>query len=221
MSTPGTLFPNTKVSGKSLPYGVAVSSIFLLGTGLLMLWRGMASRIVASNFLPHSYCYLKNAWLIWINVIADTTIGVAYLAISLTLAYLVYRGRRDLPFHWIVVAFGFFIVACGSTHFIEAITVWVPVYRLSAMAKALTATISLCTATLLPFSIKPALRIIRQAKESGKHQREREKAEMQFRRLLDAAPDAMAVTNQRGEIVLVNAETERQFGYKREELLGQ
>jgi PAS domain S-box-containing protein len=42
-----------------------------------------------------------------------------------------------------------------------------------------------------------------------------------YRGLLEAAPDAMVVVDQSGEIVLLNVQAEKQFGYRRDELIGQ
>jgi PAS domain S-box-containing protein len=66
--------------------------------------------------------------------------------------------------------------------------------------------------------VSSAIRDISVRKEAEKHLAE---SEARSRGLLEAAPDAMVVVNQRGEVVLLNLQLEKEFGYHRDELLGQ
>jgi signal transduction histidine kinase/CheY-like chemotaxis protein len=100
------------------------------------------------SFMPHGMCFLWDPAVLWLNVISDLLIAAAYYAIPALLFYF-YRRRRDIPFNWIFVAFGLFILACGTTHLLAAITVWHPVYRLEGVVKAFTAIASIVTSLML------------------------------------------------------------------------
>jgi PAS domain S-box-containing protein len=134
-----------------------------------------------ASFLPHAVCYLWDPSLLALHAITDLLIGTSYVAISATLGYLVYRARRDVPFHWVILAFGLFIVACGMTHFMELWTLWSARYWLSGSVKALTAIASVATALIVPPLVPRALSLIGAAKlsEQRKVNLERAHAELE------------------------------------------
>jgi two-component system CheB/CheR fusion protein len=92
----------------------------------------------------------------WLHILSDLAVWSAYFAIPCILVYFVLR-RRDVPFPTIFWLFGAFILACGTTHLMEAIIFWHPVYRLAGVIKLLTALVSWGTVLALVPTIPKAL----------------------------------------------------------------
>ena len=67
----------------------------------------------SQGFMPHGHCFLWIPSILWTSVIADALIALAYLTIPVTLIYFI-RRRRDMPFNWMFIAFGLFILASGT-----------------------------------------------------------------------------------------------------------
>jgi len=112
----------------------------------------------SSDFMPHGYCYLWKPGLVWLHVVSDALIALAYFSIPITLMYFI-RKRRDLPFNRMFLCFGIFILACGATHAMEVWTLWHGTYWLSGAIKVVTAMASIPTAILLVQLVPQALAI--------------------------------------------------------------
>src|SRR5882757_2632204 len=110
------------------------------------------------RFLPHGPCYLWRPGVLWLHIVSDSLITLAYFSIPFTLVYFV-RKRKDLEFHWMFICFAVFIVACGATHLMEIWVIWHPAYWLSGTIKAITALASVPTAILLLKLVPQALRL--------------------------------------------------------------
>ncbi len=116
------------------------------------------SELCSTAFMPHGSCYLWQPGLVGLHVVADSLIALAYYSIPLTLIYYVRRGR-DVAYPAIFLMFAAFIIACGSTHVMEVLTIWTPAYWISGGIKAVTAIISLVSAVALVRVIPRALEL--------------------------------------------------------------
>ena len=220
MPTPGLNFPSVLQHSRKRLLIVAGAGLLMSCAGLLLLRSGIVQNVLSATFLPHLYCYLGNPAIVWTHVIADSLIATAYLFISVTLAYLVYKGKRSVPFHWMVLAFGLFIVACGGTHFMEVVTVWLPAYVLSGGVKVFTAVVSVATALLLPSTVPRVLSLIRDAQASQQHKLLLEESERRIRAITETALDAVISADSHGNITYFNRAAERMFGCSSSEALG-
>ncbi len=108
------------------------------------------------GFIAHGHCYLWKTGLVWLHIISDATIALAYYSIPFLLIYFVSQ-RKDVPFNWVFLLFGAFIIACGTGHLIEIWTLWHPDYWISGSIKAFTAIISIYTAFALIYLMPQAL----------------------------------------------------------------
>jgi PAS domain S-box-containing protein len=168
----------------------------------------------SGSFIPHGHCYLWKPSLVWLHLISDATIALAYYSIPLTLFYFV-RKRQDLPFHGIFLLFAAFIILCGTTHIAEIWTLWHPTYWLSGLIKAGTAVVSLFTAIELVPLIPQALTLpsptqLQQANKALQTQiDERLRAEGELRQLQDELEQRVQMRT--AELVQVNQQLQQEI----------
>ncbi len=224
-------------------YGFALAAAAVV---LLLMWPGLAANLFTSgfgeeSFMPHGHCYLWVPSLVWLHVGTDTLIGFSYVAISCTLAYLVHQARQDIPFHWVFLAFGLFIIACGMTHFMEVWTLWNATYWLSGYVKLVTAAASVATAIVLPPLVPKTLALVQAARlsearksdleranvelealrqrEGERLQQELQASEARFSRLVQSNLIGVIMADRAGNITEANDAFLRMVGYTREDLL--
>ena len=193
----------------------------------------------SGDFRPHGYCYLWDSNLVALHVTSDVLIALAYFSIPITIVYFV-RKRRDLPFDWMFMCFGVFIVACGSTHVMEVWTLWHATYWLSGIVKAVTAIASVPTAILLVQLVPKALALpspeaLRQVNrelierteelsransELGAVNQALRQSEDRYRLLFDSNPHPVWVFDvETLRFLDVNHSAVQTYGYSREEFL--
>ena len=149
------------------PATVRRAALVALAAGMVGLaWMARADLSPNPMFHPHGYCYLWEPRLVGVHVASDSVIALSYLAIATTLLYLVQRSKAMLPFGWMVLTFGAFIVACGATHAMEIVTLWQPLFWTSADIKVVTAVASIGAAVALPPLVPRILAMLESARVS-------------------------------------------------------
>ena len=84
-------------------------------------------------------------------VVANSITFLSYVSICVTLLVLVRRTGRAIARDWayFLIGFALFIVSCGSTHLMEVVTTWIPVFWIDACTNIVTAVLSAYIAIML------------------------------------------------------------------------
>jgi len=182
--------------------------------------------LFGTDFMPHLYCLRGDPGVLWLSVLSDLAIALAYYAIPLLL-FQVVRKRPDPLLRRVALLFVGFIAACGTTHLLEVWTIWTPMYRLEGVAKAATAVISVTTAAVLVW-LKPLIlkmpsvgELEAEIAERRRAQEEARGKDERFRTYVEGVRDyAIFMIDLDGIIQTWNMGAERIHGYKSEEIVG-
>ncbi len=98
-----------------------------------------------TKLMPHGYCVVWNPALLYLHVFSDALIVMSYYAIPLITFYFIGKNK-GLPLNKLRIMFAAFIFACGTTHLLSIISIWLPLYWLEGWLKLLTALLSVMTA---------------------------------------------------------------------------
>ena len=159
-----------------------------------------------SDFPARWHCGNWSAGHGWLHIVSDGAIFAAYLAIPAVLAYFL-MNRRDVPFPRVAWLFVGFIGFCGTTHLVEAIIFYEPVYRVSGVMKLGTAVISWATvASLVP--IVPRALSMRSPesleREVAERTRELKREKARLEAVLESIASGVLVARSDGSITLQN-----------------
>ncbi|MCW5936485.1 MAG: response regulator [Fimbriimonadaceae bacterium] len=101
-----------------------------------------------SVYTPRIACMGFEQPVVWLHLVSDMLIGIAYFSIPIALLTFALK-RKDLGFNWVIWLFAVFILACGTTHFFGVANLWTPLYKIDGLVKAVTAFVSIVTAIVL------------------------------------------------------------------------
>ncbi len=185
------------------------------------MWDFITRLFDPTGFPPRWECgatWSQEPWVGWLHIFSDLATFAAYYAVPCVAIYFVAR-QRNLKFPKVFYVFlGLVFFSCGTVHLIEAGIFYWPVYRLSAVAKLVTAVVS-CVGVLVLARVLPKALELRsgEAYRQEVSGRKRAEASLEFERnlqetLLNHLPDAIYFKDREGRFLRISKALADKFG---------
>ncbi|MBC7886576.1 MAG: PAS domain S-box protein [Ferruginibacter sp.] len=179
----------------------------------------------SADWPPRWHCGKWSGFHGWLYIISDLLIWSAYFTIPLLIIKYITR-KTDSQFIKLYFLFAAFILACGATHFLDALAFWFPLYRLNALVRLITGIISWVTVFYcirylpLAFTLRSQKTLEKEIDQRKGAEVEIRNSEEQVQAIIRSAPDAIVVTDQNGTINKWNPAAEIMFGWMEAEVMG-
>jgi chemotaxis family two-component system sensor kinase Cph1 len=134
-----------------------------------------------NHWPPRWYCGEWSDFHGWLYIASDLMIWMAYFLIPVIILQYFTGKKEVIKFSKVYLLFATFILLCGSTHFIDAMMFWIPMYRLNALVRLATGIVSLFTVyhlfKILPQAFKQKTNIELENEIAKREEAERKLAE--------------------------------------------
>lgn len=94
---------------------------------------------------PRWHCGYWSDFHGWLYIVSELLIWFSYFLIPFIIITYSIRKKASIRYRSVYLLFAAFILLCGSTHFLDAMMFWIPMYRLNAIVRLLTGIVSVLT----------------------------------------------------------------------------
>ena len=150
----------------------------------------------------------------WLHIGSDIAIFLAYMALPVAMLATLYK-RKDFRFPKTVWLFGAFIFFCGTTHLVESLIFWNPMYRLSGLLKLCTAVVSWATVAALIPTVRTAITLRSPEQLENEVQNRTLEIENQnttLETMVHNIKSGVVLADANGDVKLYNAAANKLFG---------